>query len=65
MAHGGTSVVVLPHLEDVSSLLTAFNQMAAPLYLFLLRKPIRPQGIVRRAVIVDAKGDEAEAIARK
>ena len=62
-AHGGTSVVVLPNLEDVSSLLTAFNQMAALLYLFLLQKPTRPQGIFRRAVIVDAKDDEAEVIA--
>ena len=64
-AHGGTSVVVWPNLEDVSSLLTAFSQIAAPLYLFLFQKPARSQGVFRRAVIVDAKGDEAEAIARK
>lgn len=63
-AHGGTSVVVLPKLEDVSSLLIAFDQITSPLFLFLLSKPTRHQGILRRAILIDAD-DNDESMARQ
>ena len=64
-AHGGTSVVLLPRPEDVSALLVAFDELTTPLYLFLLRRPDRSQGILRRAVILESRRDDAEAIAEE
>ncbi len=64
-AHGGTSVVVLPRLEDVSSFLAAFDQIAVPLYLFLLRRPRRSQGLFRRAVLIAADSNNCESMAQE
>lgn len=64
-AHGGTSVVVLPELEDVSPLLAAFDRITVPLYLFLLRRPRRSQGLFRRAVLIDANSNNCESVAQE
>ncbi len=64
-AHGGTGVIVLPRLESVSSLMVAFDQDSAPLYLFLLRKPARYQGIFRRGEFIDAKGGGTATLAQQ
>jgi holo-[acyl-carrier protein] synthase len=61
--HGGTCVVVLPRLESVSSLLVAFDQLNTPLFLYLLRKPAKHQGIFRRAEVVSADGRGVDALA--
>lgn len=64
-AHGGTSVVVLPQLEDVSSFIAGFEQITVSLYLFLLRKPTRPQGIFRRAGLIATDGVDCETMAQE
>ena len=64
-AHGGTCVLVLPHLESVSSLLGAFDQNTSPLFLFLLRKPTRLQGVFRRARLIDTDGVDSATMARE
>lgn len=64
-AHGGTSVVVLPELEDVSPLLAAFDQITVPLYLFLLRRPRRLQGLFRRAAFIDADSNNCDSMAQE
>ena len=64
-AHGGTCVVVLPFLESVTSLVVAFDQNSSPLFLFLLRKPTRLQGIFRRARLINADGVDSETMARE
>ena len=62
-ADGGTSVVILPRLDDVSALLVAFDELTTPLFLFLMRRPDRSRGILRRAVALEAGRDDPEAIA--
>lgn len=62
-AAGGTSVVVLPCLEDVSALMVAFDQLTTPLFLFLLRRPSQSRGIFRRAVVLESGRDDAGALA--
>lgn len=64
-AHGGTSVVALSELEDVSSLLAAFDQITVPLYLFLLRRPRRLQGLFRRAAFIAADSNNCESVAQE
>ena len=64
-AHGGTSVVVLPLLADVSSFISAIEQITAPLYLFLLRKPTRPQGIFRGAGLIATDGVDCNSMAQE
>ncbi len=64
-AHGGTCVLVLPHLESVSSLLGAFDQNTSPLFLFLLRKPTRLQGVFRRARLINTDGVDSAPMARE
>ncbi len=64
-AHGGTGVIVLPRLESVSSLMVAFDQESAPLYLFLLREPARHQGIFRRGEVIDAMSGDTETMAQR
>lgn len=60
-AHGGTSVVVLPQPDDAPATLVAFDQITVPLYLFLLRKPSRLQGVFRRAEMIQSDGVDSEA----
>ncbi len=62
-AGGGACVVDVPELAHVSALLSAFDDRAAPLYLFLLRKPARPSGVFRRAVMVDTSAGDTEQLA--
>ena len=64
-AHGGTSVVILPKPDDAPSVLAALDQITVPLYLFLLRKPNRIQGVFRRAATIQADADDGETTASK
>lgn len=61
-SHGGSSVIILPQLEDVPPLLVAFEHFAAPLFLFLLHSPPRHRGIYRLAVVVATEGKTLEAL---
>lgn len=62
-AHGGSSVIVLPRLECVPSLLVACDAITTPLFLFLLRTPPKHQGVYRRGVVVRTEGVAVEALA--
>lgn len=64
-AHGGTSVIVLPRVEDSPSLLAAFKSVITPVYLFLLRKPKSPQGVLRRAALISARSVSCVAAAQE
>ena len=62
-AHGGSCIVVLPRLEDVASVYLSLEHITAPLFLFLLHRPAKASGLLRRAATLNAKGRDATAIA--